>query len=288
MNKQIVKINGLKEIDGMKFHDIEGGFGEGKKAMLVKEIANIHGRELKTINQAINMNKRRFAVGIDLLDLKRSGLEVNLIDHGIYNQNSINRSENIYLLSERGYAKLLKILEDDVAWEQYEKLVDGYFNMRQTLNASELSPELQMFNQMFKAMANNELETKEAKRIALNANNKAEEVKEQIQSMRDVITLDSNGWRKETATLINKIANKLGGFEHIRNVREESYKLLNENYCVDINRRLKNKQKNMALEGVSRSKINKVNVLDVIAEDKKLLNGYINIVTKMAIRYGVA
>ncbi|MDU4726068.1 ORF6N domain-containing protein, partial [Clostridium sp.] len=223
MNKQIVKINGLKEIDGMKFHDIEGGFGEGKKAMLVKEIANIHGRELKTINQAINMNKRRFAVGIDLLDLKRSGLEVNLIDHGIYNQNSINRSENIYLLSERGYAKLLKILEDDVAWEQYEKLVDGYFNMRQTLNASELSPELQMFNQMFKAMANNELETKEAKRIALNANNKAEEVKEQIQSMRDVITLDSNGWRKETATLINKIANKLGGFEHIRNVREESY-----------------------------------------------------------------
>ncbi|WP_332856747.1 ORF6N domain-containing protein [Clostridium paraputrificum] len=288
MNKPIVKINGLKEIDEMKFHDIEGGFGEGKKAMLVKEIANIHGRELKTINQAINMNKRRFAVGIDLLDLKRSGLEVNLIDHGIYNQNSINRSENIYLLSERGYAKLLKILEDDVAWEQYEKLVDGYFNMRQTLNASELSPELQMFNQMFKAMANNELETKEAKRIALNANNKAEEVKEQIQSMRDVITLDSNGWRKETATLINKIANKLGGFEYIKNVREESYKLLNETYGVDINRRLKNKQKNMALEGVSRSKINKVNLLDVIAEDKKLLNGYISIVTKMAIRHGVA
>ena len=44
----------------------------------------------------------------------------------------------------------------------------------------------------------------------------------------------------------------------------------------------------MALEGVSRSKINKVNLLDVIAEDKKLLNGYISIVTKMAIRYGVA
>ena len=99
-------------------------------------------------------------------------------------------------------------------------MVDGYFNTRgQALSTSELSPELQMFNQMFKAMANNELEAKEAKRIALNANNKADEVKEQIQSMRDVITLDSNGWRKETATLINKIANKLGGFEHIRNVQ---------------------------------------------------------------------
>ena len=42
----------------------------------------------------------------------------------------MNASKNIYLLSERGYAKLLKILEDDVAWEQYDKLVDGYFTLR--------------------------------------------------------------------------------------------------------------------------------------------------------------
>lgn len=131
-------------------------------------------------------------------------------------------------------------------------------------------------------------EMKAVKQTALEAKEEAAKSREEIQAMREAVTLDTNGWRKETATLINKIANKLGGFEHIRNVREESYKLLNENYCVDINRRLKNKQKNMALEGVSRSKINKVNVLDVIAEDKKLLNGYINIVTKMAIRHGVA
>ena len=131
-------------------------------------------------------------------------------------------------------------------------------------------------------------EMKAVKQTALEAKEEAAKSREEIQAMREAVTLDTNGWRKETANLINRIANKLGGFEHIRNVREESYKLLNENYCVDINRRLKNKQKNMALEGVSRSKINKVNVLDVIAEDKKLLNGYINIVTKMAIRYGVA
>ena len=129
---------------------------------------------------------------------------------------------------------------------------------------------------------------KAVKQTSLEAKEEAAKSREEIQAMRETITLDTNGWRKETANLINKIANKLGGFEHIRNVREESYKLLNENYGVDVSRRLKNKQKNMALEGVSRSKINKVNLLDVIAEDKKLLNGYINIVTKMAIRHGVA
>lgn len=142
--KKLIKINGLKEIAGMKFHDIEGGFGEGKKAILAKEIANIHGRELRVINQNIERNKLRFKDGIDIIDIKGTGFEITLSDHGIYNQNSINRSENIYLLSERGYAKLLKILEDDVAWEQYEKLVDGYFNMRgQAINIPKLSKELQ-------------------------------------------------------------------------------------------------------------------------------------------------
>ena len=129
MNK-LVKINGLKEVEGMKFHDIEGGFGEGKKAMLVKEIANIHGRDTGKVNELINKNIIRFKNGIDILDLKGSNFDILLKDNGIYTQNALNRSENIYLLSERGYAKLLKILEDDVAWEQYEKLVDGYFNLR--------------------------------------------------------------------------------------------------------------------------------------------------------------
>lgn len=143
------KVKGLVNIYGMKFHDIEGGLGEGKKAMLVKEIAEIHGRELKDINRNINKNIKRFTKGIDIVDLKGTEFEVILNHHGIYTQNAINRSENIYLLSERGYSKLLKILEDDFAWEQYDKLVDGYFNMReqvnsgQAINTSKLSKELQ-------------------------------------------------------------------------------------------------------------------------------------------------
>lgn len=142
--KPNVKVKGLVNVEGMKFHNIEGGFGEGKKAMLVKEIAEIHGRELKDINRNINKNIKRFTKGIDIVDLKGTEFEVILNHHGIYSQNAINRSENIYLLSERGYSKLLKILEDDFAWEQYEKLVDGYFNMRgQAFNKSKLSKELQ-------------------------------------------------------------------------------------------------------------------------------------------------
>lgn len=135
-----IKLRGQKEVDGMKFHDIEGGFGEGKKAMLAKEIAEIHGRDIKDINRNINNNIARFKNGIDILDLKTGEYKPLVLEMGFTNAQYGN-ANNIYLLSERGYSKLLKILEDDVAWEQYEKLVDGYFNMRSEL--PKMSKELQ-------------------------------------------------------------------------------------------------------------------------------------------------
>ena len=124
-----LKVLGTEKIGSFEFTGIEGGFGENKKSMLVKDIAVIHGKEVRQINQAINMNRNRFKDGIDILDLKENNFAINLMDSG-FTQNQINASNNIYLLSERGYAKLLKILEDDKAWEIYDELVDNYFNMR--------------------------------------------------------------------------------------------------------------------------------------------------------------
>jgi len=277
-----VVVNGIVDVEGMKFHDIEGGFGEGKKAILVKEIAEIHGRELRVINQNIERNRLRFKNGIDIVDLKGTEFEITLSDHGIYNQNSINRSEKIYMLSERGYAKLLKILEDDVAWEQYEKLVDGYFNMRgQTLNTSELSPELQMFNQMFKAIANSELEQKKLKAAV-------EETKEELQGIRDIVAINTTNWRKDTSSLISKISLKLGGYENINLLREESYKILEKRGHTRLSVKLTNKRRRMAEEGVCKSKRDKLNKLDVIADDSRLVETYMAIVKEMAIRYGVS
>ena len=111
--------------------------------------------------------------------------------------------------------------------------------------------------------------------------------KEELEGIREAIVLNPNQWRKDTSDLINKIANKLGGFEHIKPVREEAYKILDNTYGVSLKTRLLNKQKKMALEGVPKYKIDKVNYLDVIADDKKLINGYIGIVGKLAIKHGI-
>ncbi|MGN2371875.1 ORF6C domain-containing protein [Clostridium cagae] len=138
MNNLMIK--GLITVEGMTFHDIEGGFGESKKAMLVKEIAEIHRREVKKINELINNNRKRFKDNVDIIDLK-TGLSKRLVLEMGFTNAQYGNANNIYLLSERGYSKLLKILEDDLAWEQYEKLVDGYFNMRAKI--PKMSKELQ-------------------------------------------------------------------------------------------------------------------------------------------------
>jgi hypothetical protein len=140
---------------------------------------------------------------------------------------------------------------------------------------------------MFEAVAKVELNNKALQGEIEVVKKASEETQNALQGIRDVITLDSNQWRKDTASLINKIATKLGGFEHIGPVREEAYKLLDNTYGVCLKTRLLNKQKKMALEGVPKYKVDKVNYLDVITDDKKLINGYVNIVGKLAIKYGI-
>lgn len=61
-----LNVLGQQYIVGYQFTGIEGGFGEGKKAMLVKEIAIIHGKQVKHV---INNNFILFKEGVDIVDL---------------------------------------------------------------------------------------------------------------------------------------------------------------------------------------------------------------------------
>ena len=121
-------ISGTTKICGVNVPKISGGFGENKKAMLAKNIAQLHEMELKHVNEAINNNRHRFKDGIDIIDIKEQVEMVDLfLAKGILSKAQIGNAKNVYLLSERGYAKLLKVFDDDLAWDKYEQIVDGYF-----------------------------------------------------------------------------------------------------------------------------------------------------------------
>lgn len=142
------------------------------------------------------------------------------------------------------------------------------------LATQNLSPQLQL-------LINLELKQKEQDK-------KLEQLNGKMDAIKEVVALRPNAWRKESGTIINKIAYKLGGVEHIRAVREESYKILEERMHVALNIRLTNMKRTNSLNGMCKSKLDKLNQLDVIADDPKLIEGYIAIIKEMAIKYGIA
>ncbi|MBC1286905.1 ORF6N domain-containing protein [Listeria booriae] len=138
---------GKQNIGRFEFTGIEGGFGADKRAVTVKDIAAIHGKEVKYINKQINSNRRRFINGVDLIDFKTSASNEPVLEQ-LFSKAEIGNANNLFILSERGYAKLLKILEDDTAWELYDQLVDSYFNMRERIKTSK--PRKKAINTVFR------------------------------------------------------------------------------------------------------------------------------------------
>ena len=183
-----------------------------------------------------------------------------------------------YLLTRDGFTLLAMGFTGPKALEWKLKYIEAFNKMEQLKNnllvTTNLSPELQVLINL--KLKQKELETA------------VSETQKEIQNMRDIIKLDTTSWRKDTSDLINKMALKLGGFEYIKTIREESYKLLNDRMGVALEIRLTNKRRRMADEGISKSRRDKLNYLDIIAEDKKLVEGYVAIIKEMAIKYGVA
>lgn len=151
--------------------------------------------------------------------------------------------------------------------------------MKNQLDTSQLSPELQMFKQIFDTVAMNQLEQKRlAEEIAV--------TKEEVAAVREVIEIvPSNSWRNETNTLIKKICYKLGDYQ---TPKENIYQALQQRASCDLKRRLENMRARLILNGGSKSKADSLNFLDVIAEDKKLVEIYTTIVKEMVIKHKIA
>ena len=149
------------------------------------------------------------------------------------------------------------------------------------IQVNQLPPEMQMFKSIFDQQAKQYIEMKQLKEDT-------QKVSEKIESIKDVISLDTTSWRADTGNLLRKISLELGGGQAYSQVRSESYELLNKRMGVDLKARLTNKRRRMADEGVCKSRRDKLSFVDVIADDKKLIEGYTAIVKEMAIKYGVA
>lgn len=272
VTEEVVKINNT-DLSVKEFN--------GQRVVTFKDIDMLHERVEGTSNKRFIDNKKHFIEKEDYFEITGDTLREF---KRLPNFRIGEKASKLILITESGYLMLVKSLQDDLAWKVQRELVNNYFRVKevvQSLNTSELSPELQMFKQIFDTVVKQQLENKQIKAAV-------EETKEEIQGIRDIVAINSTNWRKDTSALINKMALKLGGYENINILREESYRILEERAHTRLSVKLTNKRRRMAEEGVCKSKRDKLNKLDVIADDSRLLETYLAIVKEMAIKYGVS
>lgn len=132
----VLSLKGQQEFMGKQIKITEGGFGNNQRVICDKTISEIHEQPTFKIRERINNNIKRFKENIDYINIKGILDTDTLVEMG-YAKASITQSESIFLLSERGYAKLIKIMDSDLAWEIHDKLIDEYFTMREIINSEE-------------------------------------------------------------------------------------------------------------------------------------------------------
>ncbi|EPE60859.1 phage antirepressor KilAC domain-containing protein [Exiguobacterium sp. S17] len=191
-------------------------------------------------------------------------------------QDSLGRSQIAAVINEDGLYDVIFDSRKDEA-KEFRKWVTSEVlpSIRKTGSYSipneGLSPQLQL-------LINMELEQKKMQQ-------EVAAVKEDVGNMRDILSLDLKDWRNGINKLLNGIAHQLGGQMYYQEVRNESYNLLQYKAGCDLNIRLNNRKSKAALRGMSKTTINKISKLDVIAEDKKLISVYVTVIKEMAVKY---
>lgn len=135
---------------------------------------------------------------------------------------------------------------------------------------SGLSPQLQYLITL-------EQKTKALETAVHNTNKK-------LDSVCDTIQVTTDNWRKKTHMLINKLATARGMEQRL--IYLDIYDELENRAGVNLTRRYDNLIDRLYERGASNSIINRTNYIDVIAEDKKLIEIYTSIVKEWFIRYG--
>ena len=239
---------------------------EGKRVLTTAQLAESYGTTTKVISYNFNSNKERYIEGKHFYYLegekKRDFCNRLEIQDG-------SKATKLYLWTEKGALLHAKSLNTDKAWEVYDYLVESYFT-KKTADYSGLSPQLQYLISL-------EQKTKALETAVHNTNKK-------LDSVCDTIQVTTDNWRKKTHMLINKLATARGMEQRL--IYLDIYDELENRAGVNLTRRYDNLIDRLYERGASNSVISRMNYIDVIAEDKKLIEIYTSVVKEWCIRYG--
>lgn len=137
----------------------------------------------------------------------------------------------------------------------------------QSIDLTGLSPQLQLLI----AMEHRQLQIEQ----------KQQEHEQQLATIKETFLQRDDNWRQKINGMLNGAARRSG--KSFKDIRTESYQLLEDRGKCDLNRRLANLRERLADSGHTKTKINETNRLDVIEADPRLKEIYTTIVKELSI-----
>lgn len=125
----VVNEKDYMEINGVKILKKEFN---GEKVLTAWDIAKIHGREPREVNQNLKNLKEKMVEGEDYYLIPRA--EIN--KSNILIQEFIpNNVKNITLFNESGYLLISRTFDDEFSWKLQKFLIKNYFNMQKLMHS---------------------------------------------------------------------------------------------------------------------------------------------------------
>lgn len=114
----------------VKINNVELGIKEYKKERVVTawDIAKVHGREVKRINEIFKNNIDKFILKEDYFFLTPNEFSGSFKTAQDFIPNNV---KEIPLFTESGYLMLVKTFTDDLSWDIQRQLVKGYFKLKE-------------------------------------------------------------------------------------------------------------------------------------------------------------
>lgn len=210
------------------------------------------------------------------LNLTNPSVSVKALDEDERSKFNLGRQGETNVVNEYGLYNLILGSRKEEA-KQFKRWITHEVipQIRKTgtysvIKVEELSPELQMFNKIFQSVAAQQLQMKSLEGT--------------IQNIKETVILTPDNWREDINRMVNKIAMAIGD-KKFREVRTESYDLLQKRAGVNLNKRLDNLKIRLMKQGASQTTIGKANKLDVIEADAKLREIYLAIIKEYSIKY---
>lgn len=114
----------------------------GQRIITFKDIDLVHNRPDGTARKAFNRNKKHLVENEDYFIIKPKTLENAYLGTRCPIGIPQVAPRGTTFVTESGYLMIVKVFEDDLAWEVQKRLVNAYFKVKETVNENTIMSQL--------------------------------------------------------------------------------------------------------------------------------------------------